>query len=159
MAILANPAVAQNKLIKIGVITTLSGPTAAMGNDLRNSFEIALDHLGRKMGGIPVQVIYEDDQQKLEISKQKTDSLIEASKVDFIVGYIWSNVLFLSRERSRERSRRRRGGDFAMTVAAARAASTAPPLTMTFMCPVERLRSARHNVHQRLTGSTTICAT
>jgi hypothetical protein len=49
-----------------------------------------LDHIGRKMGGLPVEVIYEDDQQKPEIGKQKTEKLIQSDKVDF-VGYIWSN--------------------------------------------------------------------
>src|SRR5262249_58140817 len=69
---------------------------AVSGNDMRNSFELALDHLGRKMGGVPVEVVYEDDQQKPEVGKQKTDKLIESDKVDFIVGYIWSNVLLAS---------------------------------------------------------------
>jgi branched-chain amino acid transport system substrate-binding protein len=67
-----------------------------IGNDMRNSFELALDHLGRKMAGLPVEVIYEDDQQKPEVGKQKTDKLIESDKVDVIVGYIWSNVLLAS---------------------------------------------------------------
>ena len=66
--------------IKIGFVSTFSGPTAVIGNDMRNSFELALDHLGRKMNGKPVEVIYEDDQQK----------------PDFIVDYIWSNVLLAS---------------------------------------------------------------
>jgi branched-chain amino acid transport system substrate-binding protein len=96
LALGASPAVAQNKTVKIGFVSTFSGPTAAMGNDMRNSLEVALDHLGRKMGGIPVEVIYEDDQQKPEVGKQKTDKLIESDKVDFIVGYIWSNVLLAS---------------------------------------------------------------
>src|SRR5690242_2657441 len=93
---LASPAGAQNKTVKIGFVSTFSGPTAVIGNDMRNSFEVALDHLGRKMGGNPVEVIYEDDQQKPEVGKQKTDKLIESDKVDFIVGYIWSNVLLAS---------------------------------------------------------------
>ena len=63
---------------------------------MRNSFELALDHIGRKMGGLPVEVIYEDDEQKPEVGKQKTEKLIESDKVDFIVGYIWSNVLLAS---------------------------------------------------------------
>jgi branched-chain amino acid transport system substrate-binding protein len=92
----ASPLTAQQKSIKIGFISTFSGPTAVIGNDMRNSFELALDHLGRKMGGLPVEVIYEDDQQKPEVGKQKTDKLIESDKVDFIVGYIWSNVLLAS---------------------------------------------------------------
>jgi branched-chain amino acid transport system substrate-binding protein len=96
VALSASPLTAQQKSIKIGFISTFSGPTAVIGNDMRNSFELALDHLGRKMGGLPVEVIYEDDQQKPEVGKQKTDKLIESDKVDFIVGYIWSNVLLAS---------------------------------------------------------------
>jgi branched-chain amino acid transport system substrate-binding protein len=91
-----SPALAQQKSIKIGFVSTFSGPTAVIGADMRNSFELALDHLGRKIGGLPVEVIYEDDQQKPEVGKQKTEKLIESDHVDFIVGYIWSNVLLAS---------------------------------------------------------------
>ena len=90
------PALAQQKTIKIGFISSFSGPAAAIGNDMRNSFELALDHHGRKLGGLPVEVIYEDDQIKPEVGVQKTQKLIESDKVDFIVGYIWSNVLLAS---------------------------------------------------------------
>lgn len=96
LALTLSPAVAQNKTVKIGFISTFSGPTAVIGNDMRNSFELALDHMGRKIGGLPVEVIYEDDGQKPDIGKQKTEKLIESDKVDFIVGYIWSNVLLAS---------------------------------------------------------------
>jgi branched-chain amino acid transport system substrate-binding protein len=95
-ALATAPAVAQQKTIKVGVVSTFSGPVAAIGNDMRNSFELGLDHLGRKLGGLPVEVIYEDDQLKPEIGKQKTEKLIQADKVDFMVGYIWSNVLLAS---------------------------------------------------------------
>ena len=95
-AIAAAPSVAQQKTVKIGFISSFSGPVAAIGNDMRNSFELALDHLGRKLGGMPVEVIYEDDQIKPEVGVQKTQKLIESDKVDFMVGYIWSNVLLAS---------------------------------------------------------------
>src|SRR5881396_3003788 len=96
LALAAGPAMAQGKSVKIGFVSTFSGPTAVIGNDMRNSFELALDHIGRKMGGLPVEVIYEDDQQKPEVGKQKTEKLIQSDKVDFVVGYIWSNVLLAS---------------------------------------------------------------
>ncbi len=51
---------------------------------------------GRKLGGLPVEVIYEDDQIKPEVGVQKTQKLIESDRVDFLVGYIWSNVLLAS---------------------------------------------------------------
>jgi branched-chain amino acid transport system substrate-binding protein len=90
------PSLAQQRTLKIGFVSTFSGPVAAIGNDMRNSFELALDHHGRKIGGLPVEVIYEDDQIKPEVGVQKTQKLIESDKVDFIVGYIWSNVLLAS---------------------------------------------------------------
>jgi branched-chain amino acid transport system substrate-binding protein len=89
------PAGAQQP-VKIGFVSTFSGPTAVIGNDMRNSFELALDHLGRKIGGKPVEVIYEDDQQKPEVGVQKSQKLVESDKVDFVIGYIWSNVLLAS---------------------------------------------------------------
>ncbi len=96
MALLTAPALAQSKSVKIGFVSTFSGPTAVIGNDMRNSFELALDHLGRKIGGLPVEVIYEDDQQKPDVGRQKTEKLIQSDRVDFVVGYIWSNVLLAS---------------------------------------------------------------
>jgi branched-chain amino acid transport system substrate-binding protein len=96
LALAAAPALTQGKTIKIGFISTFSGPVAAIGNDMRNSFELGLDHHQRKIGGLPVEVIYEDDTLKPEIGVQKTQKLIESDKVDFIVGYIWSNVLLAS---------------------------------------------------------------
>jgi branched-chain amino acid transport system substrate-binding protein len=89
------PALAQDA-VKIGFISTFSGPAAAIGNDMRDAFELALDNVERKMGGRSVTVRYEDDQQKPEVGKQKTDKLIESDRVDFVTGYIWSNVLLAS---------------------------------------------------------------
>jgi branched-chain amino acid transport system substrate-binding protein len=92
----AMPAPAQQKSVKIGFISTFSGPTAVIGNDMRNSFELALDHLGRKMGGLPVEVVYENDEQRPDVGRQKTEKLIQSDRVNFVVGYIWSNVLLAS---------------------------------------------------------------
>jgi branched-chain amino acid transport system substrate-binding protein len=86
----------QEKTIKIGFISSFSGPVAAIGNDMRNAFELGLDHVGRKLGGLPVTVIYEDDEVKPDVGAQKTQKLIESDHVDFVVGYIWSNVLLAS---------------------------------------------------------------
>jgi len=97
LALGASDAAAQAaKKIKIGFVTTLSGPNAAYGQDMKQAFDLALEHLGKKMGGIPVEVIYEDDEQKPEVGKQKTEKLLQRDKVDFVSGFIWSNVLLAS---------------------------------------------------------------
>ena len=60
LALGPGPAIAQSKSVKIGFVSTFSGPTAVMGNDMRNSFELALDHLGRKMGdGVDLVLVHE----------------------------------------------------------------------------------------------------
>ncbi len=43
-----------------------------------------------------VFILREDDTQKPDIGVQKTQKLIESDHVDFIVGYIWSNVILAS---------------------------------------------------------------
>jgi branched-chain amino acid transport system substrate-binding protein len=101
LALIAAPATlqrasAQGKTIKIGFISTFSGPAAAIGNDMRNSFELGLDQMGHKLGGLPVEVVYEDDEIKPDVGVQKTQKLIESDHVDFVVGYIWSNVVLAS---------------------------------------------------------------
>ncbi len=72
LAFAALPARAQSD-IRIGFLTTLSGPLAVVGNDMRDGFELALDHMGRKMAGRNVAMIYEDDALKPEQGKQKTE--------------------------------------------------------------------------------------
>ena len=88
----AAPALAQQKL-KIGFITTLSGPQGVVGEYMRNSVELALDHLGRKIAGLDVEVIYGDDQVKPDVGKQVADEMLKKHQVDFVAGIIWSNVM------------------------------------------------------------------
>ena len=79
--------------VKIGFITTLSGPQGVIGEHMKNSVELALDHLGRKIGGLPVEVIYGDDQFKPDVGKQQADEMLKRHKVHFVSGIIWSNVM------------------------------------------------------------------
>ena len=89
--------VALAETVKIGFVTTLTGGAGAIGNDMRDAVELALDHLGRKMGGSDVKMFYEDDTFKPSVGKQKTEKLVKKDKVHFVAGYIWSHVLLASR--------------------------------------------------------------
>ncbi len=91
-ALAASPAMAQQKL-KIGFITTLSGPTGGIGKHMKDSVEIALDHLGRKVGGLETEVIFGDDQQKPDVGVQVAEEMLKKHQVDFMSGIIWSNVM------------------------------------------------------------------
>ncbi|WP_139373987.1 ABC transporter substrate-binding protein [Enhydrobacter aerosaccus] len=95
LALGLQPAFAQ-QAVKIGFVSTFSGPQAAIGEDMRRSVDLAVEHLGGKMGGKPIQIIYEDDQFKPDVGKQRSEKLVEQDKANFIAGYIWSNVLLAS---------------------------------------------------------------
>jgi branched-chain amino acid transport system substrate-binding protein len=88
----AGPAFAADK-IKIGLITTLSGPEAVMGNPMRDSAELALSMLGGKIGGLPAEIVYGDDQQKPDVGRQIAERMLQKDKVDVITGILGSNVL------------------------------------------------------------------
>src|SRR3972149_3832649 len=91
-AFMASPALAQQK-VKIGFITTLSGPQGVIGEHMKNSVELALDHLGRKMGGLDVEGIYGGDPFKPDVGKQVADEMLKKHQVAFVAGIIWSNVM------------------------------------------------------------------
>jgi len=82
--------------VKIGFVSTFTGGVGVIGEDMRDAFELALDHLGRKMGPDGVEVIYEDDTFKPDVGKLKTEKLVKRDRVDFVTGYIWSHVLLAS---------------------------------------------------------------
>ncbi len=95
LAFTLQPAAAQQS-IKIGFVSTFSGPQAAIGEDMRRSVELALEHLGGKAGGKKLEIVYEDDQFKPDVGKARSEKLVQQDKVDFVAGYIWSNVLLAS---------------------------------------------------------------
>ena len=91
LALVATSAGAKDKL-KIGVIATLSGPPAVLGQQLRNGFELAVKDLGGKLGGREVEMFVQDDGLKPDIAVSKVKALVERDKVDFVVGPIFSNI-------------------------------------------------------------------
>lgn len=79
--------------LKIGLLTTLSGPAAALGVQQRNGLELALKELGGKIAGRDVKLIVQDDQLQPDVAVNDAKAMVERDKVDFVVGPIFSNVL------------------------------------------------------------------
>lgn len=79
--------------VKIGFLSTLSGPGAGLGIDIRDGFNLAVKHLNGKFGGLPAEVIVADDQQKPEIAQQATEKFLKKDKVDFMTGIVFSNLM------------------------------------------------------------------
>lgn len=92
LTLLAGAAQAADK-VKVGMLSTLSGPGAGLGVDIRDGFNLALKHAGGKLGGLPAEVIVADDQGKPDAAKQTADRLLKQDKVDFMTGVVFSNVM------------------------------------------------------------------
>jgi branched-chain amino acid transport system substrate-binding protein len=91
-ALAADPAHAADK-VKIGFISTFSGPGGVIGKHMKDGANLALEQLGGKVGDLPAEIVFRDDQQKPDIGLQAAQELLEKDKVDFMTGIIWSNVL------------------------------------------------------------------
>ena len=85
------PAHAQEPL-KIGFITTLSGPGGYLGEDARDGFLLAVKQEGGKLGGVPVQVLVEDDGLKPANAKQIATRFMKSDHVKLFTGTIFTNV-------------------------------------------------------------------
>jgi len=85
------PAMAADR-IKIGFLATLTGPAAFLGRDMVNGAQLALEELGQRMGGVPAELLVEDDQLDPKVGVQKTRKLLESDKVDLLAGMIFGNV-------------------------------------------------------------------
>ena len=78
---------------KVGFMATLSGPAAALGQDMYDGFMLGLEHSGGKCGGVEVEVIREDDQLKPDLAVQTVNRFIERDQVDVVAGVTFSNVM------------------------------------------------------------------
>jgi len=76
--------------VKIGMITTLSGPGGYLGQDVRDGFKLAIQD--GKLGGVPVELLVEDDGLKPGQGKQIAEKFMKTDGVKILTGIIFSNV-------------------------------------------------------------------
>jgi branched-chain amino acid transport system substrate-binding protein len=79
--------------VKIGFVSTLSGPSAAPGVDIRDGFQLAIKMNGGKLGALPAEVLVTDDQFRPEVGRQAAEKYIKLDKVHFLTGYVFSNIM------------------------------------------------------------------
>jgi branched-chain amino acid transport system substrate-binding protein len=89
-AMLGSPAAADP--VKIGMITTLSGPAGYLGQDIRDGFKLAIDMEGGKLGGVPVELVVEDDGLKPGQGKQIAERFLSEEGMKLFTGIVFSNV-------------------------------------------------------------------
>jgi branched-chain amino acid transport system substrate-binding protein len=88
----AAPAHAQEK-IKLGFIVALSGALGLPGAEQRRGFDVALEHLGNRIGGLPVEVFTGDSKTNPQATVQELSRLLEKDRVDVLIGLTGSNEI------------------------------------------------------------------
>jgi len=91
LALAASPVAAEK--VKVGFIVTLTGGGGIIGKPMKNAFELGMEHVGGRLGGMETEVIYGDDKRKPDVAKQLVNKMIKKDRVQFITGIIWSNLL------------------------------------------------------------------
>ncbi|SED98671.1 amino acid/amide ABC transporter substrate-binding protein, HAAT family [Rhizobiales bacterium GAS191] len=94
LALSAAPCAAEAaQVLKIGFISTFSGPAAAISEELLAGFKLGIAENGGKLGRLPVELIVVDDQGKPDVGRQLAERLVESDRVDIVTGINFSNVL------------------------------------------------------------------
>lgn len=78
--------------VRIGLMYTLSGPPAALGEQARDGFLLAVEKLGGQLGGLDANIFIIDDELQPDVAVTRARGLIERDDVHFVVGPIFSNV-------------------------------------------------------------------
>jgi branched-chain amino acid transport system substrate-binding protein len=90
-AMLAQPAAAQN--IKIGVVTTYSGPLASPGVEMDKGLSLYVDtHKKDLPPGVTVELIKRDDTNNPDVGKRVAQELITRDQVQFLCGAVYSPI-------------------------------------------------------------------
>src|SRR5918912_338106 len=79
--------------LKIGFISTLSGPAGGIGIEIRDGFNLALKLAGGKLGGLPTEVSFADDTLNPDTGRQLAERLLKRDRVNLMTGVVFSNVM------------------------------------------------------------------
>jgi branched-chain amino acid transport system substrate-binding protein len=96
---LSAEAVRAEQEVRIGFVTTMTGGGALIGDPMRKGWDLALEHLGGKFGGLTPKISYGDDQMKPDVAINVVDKFLSQDKVHFVVGPPWTNLMLAVKDR------------------------------------------------------------
>src|SRR5436190_4691499 len=79
--------------LKIGFLSTLSGPAGGIGIEIRDGFNLAVKLAGGKLGGLKTEIVFADDTLNPDTGKQLAERLLKRDRVDLMTGVVFSNVM------------------------------------------------------------------
>ena len=98
LALLTFGPAAAEEPIRIGFISTFSGPSGVLGQELLDGFRLGVESLGGKLGGRPAMIIDGDDQTKPDVGRQLADD--PKIRADMNEGFVVALSSFVESQKS-----------------------------------------------------------
>jgi branched-chain amino acid transport system substrate-binding protein len=90
----ASPSHAQpQQKIRLGFVAAMSGPLGLIGAEQKRGLDLALEQLGQRLGGMPVELVTADSKANPGATVQELSRLLEKERVDLLTGLTASNEL------------------------------------------------------------------
>jgi branched-chain amino acid transport system substrate-binding protein len=86
-------AVRAQEPIRLGFLSSLSGPFGVLGSEQKRGLDLAMEHLGNKLGGIPVKLTEVDDKSSPPEAAELANRIVERDKVQLVTGLVVSNTM------------------------------------------------------------------
>jgi branched-chain amino acid transport system substrate-binding protein len=102
LPMLARPAIAQAKPIKIGVLLPYSGTYAQLGEAITRAMELYVRQQGGSLAGRPINFVKLDDESEPPKGPELTTKLVQGEKVDVLIGTVHSGVAMAMSKIARE---------------------------------------------------------
>lgn len=80
--------------VTIGLLNPLTGPFAALGEDVNDGFALYLEEQGGRLGGLEVELLIEDEANDPAIAREHAERLVEQGEVDVVAGFVNSGVAY-----------------------------------------------------------------
>lgn len=72
--------------LRVGWIGTYTGPLGVLGRHTEDGFQLAVEEMGGRIGGLPTTILTQDDQGKPEIGIQAAQKMIQQDHIDILAG-------------------------------------------------------------------------
>lgn len=86
-------ALADGDVVKLGIVTSLTGQNSAAARDLIDGVKLGIKRLNGQIAGMKTELSTADDQEKPEIAREEAARMVESKGVEFLTGPITTNLV------------------------------------------------------------------
>ena len=83
-----------DRTITIGLLNPVTGPFAALGEDVNDGFAFYVEQQGGSLAGYDVELVFEDEANDAAIATEAAERMVERAGADILVGFVNSGVTY-----------------------------------------------------------------